>query len=177
MFCKFCGSQVQNGEKFCPSCGSPMEKSQDTYNGAAPGGYQQTYNDAQYGGPQPMMGGGSYMTLPQRNIAVCVILSIVTCGIYNIVWFINLTNETNQLSGDPSATSGGMAFLFTLLTCGIYSLFWIYKRGEIIDSYYTMHGTPSSSNSVLYLILSIFGLGLISYCLMQNELNKISRGF
>lgn len=31
-----------------------------------------------------------------------------------------------------------------------------------------------SDNSIVYLILSIFGLGIISYCLMQSDLNKFA---
>lgn len=36
--------------------------------------------------------------IQQRNIAVCIILSIVTCGIYGIYWFIVLSNDTNTVS-------------------------------------------------------------------------------
>ena len=28
-------------------------------------------------------------------------------------------------------------------------------------------------NAVLYLILQIFGLGIVNYCLIQNDLNKL----
>ena len=31
----------------------------------------------------------------------------------------------------------------------------------------------SSDNSILYLILSLVGLGIVSYCLMQDEINKM----
>ena len=37
------------------------------------------------------------------------------------------------------------------------------------------HGLNTSDNSVLYLILSIFGLSIITYCLVQNELNTLAR--
>lgn len=36
-------------------------------------------------------------------------------------------------------------------------------------------GINSSDNSVLYLILGIFGLGIVNYCIMQSELNTIAR--
>ena len=35
----------------------------------------------------------------QRNIAVAIILTIVTCGIYGIYWFVKLTDEMNYASG------------------------------------------------------------------------------
>lgn len=36
-------------------------------------------------------------------------------------------------------------------------------------------GIQTSDNSVIYLILSIFGLSIITYCLVQNELNTIAK--
>lgn len=60
--------------------------------------------------------------IQKRNIAVCIILSIVTCGIYGIYWFICLNNDTNTAS-NTFGTSGGVAFLLTLVTCGIYGIY------------------------------------------------------
>ena len=36
----------------------------------------------------------------EKNIATCVILSIITCGIYGIVWFITLTDDAAVASDD-----------------------------------------------------------------------------
>lgn len=109
----------------------------------------------------------------KRNIALCVVLSIITLGIYGIYWFVKLTDESNDVSGTPTA-SGGKAFLFTLISCGIYGIYWFYKLGEKIDTAKSNRGMDSSSSSVIYLILSIFGLGIVAYCLAQNELNKLA---
>lgn len=38
--------------------------------------------------------------IKEKNIAVNVILSIVTCGIYGIIWFINLTDDAAYLNDD-----------------------------------------------------------------------------
>lgn len=110
----------------------------------------------------------------QRSIAMCIILSIVTCGIYGIYWFICLTNDTNAVA-QTEGTSGGMAFLLSLVTCGIYGLYWMYKQGEKLDNAKRAKGLSGESNSgILYLILSLFGLGIISYALMQDSLNKLA---
>ena len=104
-----------------------------------------------------------------RNIATCVILSIVTCGIYGLYWFIKLTDEVNAASGDTSATSGGMALVLTLVTCGIYGYYWAYKMGVKMNN---AQGNPSGSNQILTLILEIFALNIVNLCLLQNEINK-----
>ena len=110
--------------------------------------------------------------MKQRNIAVAVILSIITCGIYGIYWMVVLNDDANSLAGDTNATSGGMVVLFTLITCGIYGLYWHFKMGEKCDA---IKGTNGSSN-ILFIILAIFGLGIINYCIMQDTINKKLNG-
>jgi uncharacterized protein YybS (DUF2232 family) len=112
--------------------------------------------------------------IQQKNIVTCVILSIVTCGIYGIVWFINLNDDVNTLTGDYKV-SGGVAFLLTLVTCGIYGFYWMYKQGTRIDQLKYERGIPNSNNTgILYLIFAVIGLSIVSYCLMQNEINNLA---
>lgn len=112
--------------------------------------------------------------IERRNIAVCIVLTLVTCGIYGIYWIVCLTNDVNTVSGDVNGTSGGMVVLLTIVTCGIYGIYWAYKQGEKLDFTKNNRGIPSSNSGVLYLILQIFGFGIIVYALMQNELNKLA---
>ena len=111
--------------------------------------------------------------IQQRNIAVCIILSIVTCGIYGIYWFICLNNDANTAS-NTFGTSGGVAFLLCIITCNIYGWYWAYQQGQKIDLAKMNRGLPGGSNGVVYLILTIFGLSIIAYALMQNELNQLA---
>ncbi len=112
--------------------------------------------------------------IEKRSIPLYIVLSIVTCGIFAIYWFICLTNDTNAVANDENGTSGGVAFLLSLVTCGIYGLYWAWKQGDKIDYALNARGIPSSNSGVIYLILSIFGLGIIAYALMQDNLNKIN---
>lgn len=111
--------------------------------------------------------------IQQKNIAVCIVLSLVTCGIYGIYWFIKLNDEVNALAEVKEPTSGGIAFLLSIVTCGIYGLYWCFKQGEKIDMAKANRGIPSSNSGILYLILSIIGLGIVAYALMQNEINQM----
>lgn len=115
--------------------------------------------------------------MQQKSIALCIIFSILTCGIYGIYWFVCLTDEANELSGDQNGASGGMAFLFSLITCGIYAIYWNYRMGEKISAARVRRGMPDDpSLRILYLVLSIFGLSIISWALMQNEINQMLPG-
>lgn len=148
MFCSKCGAQIADDAAICPNCGNMVN-----------GNYQRT-TQVQY-------------VREPRSIAVAIILTIITCGIYGIYWFIVLTDEVNDVSGETQGTTGGMAFLLTLVTCGIYGLYWAYKQGEKLDRAKYMRGVPSSNSGVLYLILELIGFGIVGNALMQNELNKM----
>lgn len=108
-----------------------------------------------------------------RNIAMCIILSIVTCGIYGLYWMVKLNDETITLSGTQGA-GGGMVILLTIVTCGIYGFYWNYKLGERLDIIAANNGRPASSKAVMFLILSLFGLGIVNYALAQSEINTIA---
>lgn len=110
----------------------------------------------------------------ERNIVTCILLTIVTCGIYGIVWFIGLTDDAARANNNPNF-SGGTAFLLTLVTCGIYSIYWNYKMGKEIYNAKVTRNVAGSDQSVLYLVLSLLGLGIVNYCLMQNELNDLAK--
>ena len=82
------------------------------------------------------------MEMKKRSIAGCIVLTFVTLGIYGIYWFVKLT-------------------------LGIYGLYWAYKLGQKVDR---ISGN-SGNSGIIYLLLSLLGLGIIAKALAQNELN------
>ena len=151
-FCPKCGAELDDTAIVCDKCGENLSASQTQSSNVETG----------------VVG-----TVQKRDIVVAIILSLVTCGIYGIYWFICLTNDSNKASGDYK-TSGGMAFLLTLVTCGIYGWYWYYQMGKKMVQAGANNGVAIEDNSVLYLILGIFGLGIVDYCLIQSDLNKIA---
>ncbi|WP_081675176.1 MULTISPECIES: DUF4234 domain-containing protein [unclassified Butyrivibrio] len=127
------------------------------YQNGDPNGFQQY----PYYNPNPGITG--------RSIALAIIFSLITCGIYNIYWFIVLTDETNVLCNRQHETSGVVAFLLSIVTCGIYSWYWAFKLGEKVDQ---IKGEQSSSNSILFIILQLIGLGLVVEAIAQDAINK-----
>lgn len=111
------------------------------------------------------------MCMKQRSIVSCILLSLVTCGFYDIYWMITLNDNTNQLSG-RDGTSGGLVFLFSIITCGIYTIYWMYQMGVAVEQIHEQHGEPAGSLPVIYLLLTLFGLSIVAYALLQNELNN-----
>lgn len=156
--CPKCNRMCDDNTSFCPECGTPLPQQQ--YNNT-----QQYSNTSNYG---PGNYSASRFGIAPRSIPLCIIFSLITCGIYGIYWMIKLNDEVNIVSGEPYATSGGMVFLFSIITCWIYSLYWLYKMGERCDRIKGMNG----SSGILYLILGLVGFSIISYCLIQDTLNK-----
>lgn len=151
-YCQNCGTSLPDGANVCPNCGTPV-------NGKA---NAQTTNAA-----RPIV--------ENRSIATCIILSIVTCGIYGIIWFVNMVNDVNRVCNDEkSSTSGGTVFLLSLVTCGIYSIVWFYQVGQRLHKAGQKYNLEIADNSIVYLLLCIFGLGIVNYCLVQSDLNKFS---
>lgn len=112
--------------------------------------------------------------LKERNIVVWIIISLLTCGIGSLIWFVLITDDI-ALANKDTKLSGGMCLLYTIITCGIYGIYWYYKRGQELAEAGEKHGTTINDNSVLYLILGIFGFGIIDMCLMQNDLNTLAK--
>ena len=56
--------------------------------------------------------------------------------------------------------------VLTVVTCGVFGYYWNYKMGKA----FTAIGAPD--NSVLYLVLSIFGLSIVNWCIMQDSINR-----
>ena len=169
MFCPKCGTQLNDGTPFCPNCGSPVS-AQNAGQQAQNFG-QQAQNFAQnFGQNFPPAQPGQ---VPQRNIVLYIILSIITCGIFGIYWEYCLITDLNTAAGTQNDTSAIVVILLSIVTCGIYWFYWLYKAGEKVATIKRLRGEPDGgSNGILYLLLQFFGLGIVNYCLIQSELNK-----
>ena len=112
--------------------------------------------------------------MTKRSIPLAIVLSFITVGLYALYWVYTLTEEAHAAAGERTTASGGMVILFSLLTCGIYSFYWLYKMGETIIMAKQKRGMAVDTNlPIIYLVLALFGFGIISYALMQSALNDI----
>ena len=109
----------------------------------------------------------------RRSVPVCIILSIVTCGIYQLYWFVCATNEVDAVTEEPGP-GGGMSLLFTIITCGIYGIYWGWKMGDKLDASRARHGVVPGSFAIMFLLLNLFGLQIVTLAIIQSELNRYS---
>lgn len=110
-------------------------------------------------------------TVKQKSVGVSLILTIVTCGIYGLFWLASLVNDICDLKGVER--TGGRDILLTIVTCGLYSIYLLYKMGADIDEIKYSRGLNTGNNGIIYLILSLVGLGIVAYALTQNSINEL----
>lgn len=106
----------------------------------------------------------------KRNIGVCILLSIITFGIYGIYWLYLIVKNTRSIQKNTTHCTGEM---LCLIFIPFYSLYWWYTRGEKVKQEFRQHNYASTGNGILYLILAIFGLSIISMSIMQNDFNSL----
>ncbi len=108
----------------------------------------------------------------QRSIPLYIILSLLTCGLFQIYWFVTLAGDIRTLREAPEPR-GVFDYIIGLLTCGIYMLVCYYRYPKYIVEIQQKKGLEVNDISVLSLIVGIF-FGLVSLALIQNEVNNIA---
>ena len=101
------------------------------------------------------------MAIKERNIVTCILLTLITCGIYGLYWVIMMARDAVSVK-DP-ADSGVLEI--------VLMLFMAEKK---LAEGCAARGIAHNDNSILYLILGLVGLGIVNFCMMQCDLNKIA---
>ena len=114
------------------------------------------------------------MYITNRSVATTIILSIVTCGIYYYVWMYQTSQDVNNTIGDTSENAG-LEILFTIITCGIYGYYWLWKYNKKLFDLSLKMGKNTSDNSVVCLVLAIFGFSIVSQGIMQSQINFLAQ--
>lgn len=112
--------------------------------------------------------------IQKRSLGVCILLTIVTCGIYGFYWFYSMTKDVVSMNNREYNTSAGTALLLNLVTCGLYGMYWNYKMGKALDDIKASRGMVPADRSIVYLLLGIFGLSFVSWILIQSEINELA---
>ncbi len=96
--------------------------------------------------------------MQHRSIATVVVLTLLTLGIYAIVWFVKTKNEMNNAGASiPTAW---------LMLVPIVNIWWMWKYGMGVDQ--VSQGKLSAPVSLLLLWL----LGVIGIAIVQHTFNR-----
>ncbi len=109
------------------------------------------------------------MEIKTRNIVTCILLTIITCGIYGIYWVICLAREAVSVKDPADSAILEIVLMLFLPFLGFYLTEQKFAAGC------AEKGIAHKDNAILYLILGLVGLGIVNYCMMQNDLNKLAQ--
>ena len=108
------------------------------------------------------------MEIKQRNIVTCILLTLITCGIYGIYWVIMMAREAVSVKDPADSAVLEIVLMLFLPFLGFFMAEKKFAEGC------AEKGIAHNDNSVIYLILGLVGLGIVNFCMMQNDLNKIA---
>lgn len=105
----------------------------------------------------------------KRKIWSCILLSIVTLGIYGIYWKYLLVKNLRFVQKNTDGCAGEM---LCLLFVPFYSLYWWYTSGEQLKQKFNQNACSLTGNGFVYLMLGILGLEIVSMSIMQSDFNN-----
>ena len=114
----------------------------------------------------------------EKSIGLCVVLSLVTCGIYSIYWLYTIAHDLNDLCESQNQEKGaepGLVVVLSIVTCGIYLLYYLWKAGKMVSSLTRSNGHHPSDDSIVLMVLSILQLSLVSFCILQSHINDFAK--
>ncbi|MBQ3050028.1 MAG: DUF4234 domain-containing protein [Oscillospiraceae bacterium] len=109
--------------------------------------------------------------IEKRNWLTVMLLSIVTCGIYGIIFFCKYADDVNKVcEGDGKTTKGYIvALLLGIITCGIYQFVWLYGIGGRLEEAGKRYDVKCQSPIVYLLICFVPIYSFYYLCENMNQ--------
>lgn len=123
--------------------------------------------------------------IKQRSFITYLLLSIITLGIYSIIFMYGYTKDLNRVCdgvGKPSPNYI-VVILLTIITCGIYYYVWLYQIGNRINQKgyeYGVNIQETGSTIVLWNLLGslLCGIGrLVGQYLLIKNMNLLAEQY
>ena len=105
------------------------------------------------------------------SVGTSVILTIITCGIYGLVWQYKQMKVLNSWL-NRKEYSFGKWLLLSIITCGIYGVYNEYKMARGIIEVQQQNKLLVNDVATICLIMTLIGLGIVSMAIQQSEINK-----
>ena len=156
--------------------------------GYGQGGYGQggNYQQGGYGYPPPQNYSPVGQLKTNRGLLKYILLSIITCGIYALVFYCSISNDINVIAsrydGKKTMHFALLCFIIGPLTLGIGYLVWFHKISNRIGSELSRRGYPQSFSAGTFWLWEILGVIIIigpfvyAYKLC-DAMNKISEHY
>lgn len=190
MYCKKCGKEIPDGVRVCPHCGASLDNTAKEVKAKfekAAGRVGNNFSSELHHVGDTFKGtGGNGPLRTDRSLLVLILLSVITCGIYNLFFMYGMIRDVNiALYNDGEKTPGLAKYvLLGIITCGIYQLWWIYNIGNRIQTsaktLYDISIEESGTTLILWKVIGCLICGLGTYVgdyLLIKNVNLISGAY
>lgn len=105
--------------------------------------------------------------MKRRNPVMVIVLSLVTLGIYALVWYVKTKREMNS--------QGAQVPTAWLIIIPIVNIYWMWRFCEGVERV-TGGGLSALTAFLLLVVLSYMGciLSLAAMAIIQHSLNKVA---
>ena len=111
---------------------------------------------------------GEKIGFARRNVGSCIILTIMTCGIFGIIWLVKICKDLGRLHGDENPV-GSEVLLYLLVP--FYSVYWGYDKGKQMFEDSQKRGGNLTDRKYIYLFMNLMFMQLFTLGFIQTQLN------
>ena len=104
----------------------------------------------------------------RRNVAMDLVLTILLCGLWNMVVQYHHCETLNALLKSEKYSFWKLMML-SLLTCGVYFIYYEYEKAK---DFQVISGKTDDSDPILAVVLSFLGLNIVYDAILQTKLNE-----
>ena len=111
----------------------------------------------------------------RKNIVLQVVLSIATCGIFQLCWLYTIAEDINTLNRNqnkPEPFEPVLVVILSIITCGLYGIYFFWKAGKSV-AHLQFENFQTEDDSTLLTIVAVFA-SIVSCAIMQNSLNELA---
>ena len=115
--------------------------------------------------------------IKERGMITYILLSVLTLGIYHIVFWTKLSKDVNALcEGDGKKTMKYVfCFLLNIVTVGIFGFIWKYKLAKRLQENAARYDLKFSESGALVVVLAIvFAFFPVSQFVLVKNFNKMA---
>jgi protein-S-isoprenylcysteine O-methyltransferase Ste14 len=101
--------------------------------------------------------------IKKRSLAVYIVLTIITFGIYGLYWVHKLAKDMNTICNGDGKKTGGLlkCFFLGLITMGIYNWVWLFMLGDRLQDNAPRYGLTFKESGTAVLLWALLGACII----------------
>lgn len=118
----------------------------------------------------------AYNTVTDHSVVLYILLTVLTCGIWYLVWVYQLARDINLLAArqqKPKGLDPVLSVILIFLSCSIFSIFFFWKEENVIAQF-KARNYQVQNQSVLTGVLAVF-FPVASAAIIQDQINCLIR--